>query len=324
MTREIIPITSEEQWLAERAKDITSTAIPALFELSPYCTVFELYHAHKNGIVLPFQENDRTKAGKAIEQYAAEVAAEKLSETHGPVAAVRRLDFYARIPGERMGSSFDFEVEFEDGHKLLLELKAVDYFRHKEKWVEGEAPEHVEIQLQHQLECIDRYDHGVIAAFTSIYDCTLYERERDREMGQALRAASRKFWADVDAGNEPAPNFYRDGDVIAALYRHAGGEAIDLTADEGMEELLERFRRNKDEESAFGKEASAAKAEIHRRLGEAAGGYTERFKVTAGWTKDVQGTLVTEEMVGTYIGGRKGYRQCLVYDMNKKKAKAAA
>lgn len=31
--------------------------------------------------------------------------------------------------------------------------------------------------------------------------------------------------------------------------------------------------------------------------------------ITCGTTKDSIGTLVTPEMVGTYIGARKGYRQ---------------
>lgn len=321
MTREIIQIASEEQWLAERAKDITSTGIAALFDLSPYCTVFEMYHAHKNGIVLPFQENERTRSGKAMEQYAAQVAAEKIG-----AVAVRPIDVYARIPGERFGSSFDYELEFEDGVLALLEIKAVDFFQHKKKWDSHEAPEHIEIQLQHQMEAIDRYEHGYIAGFTGIYpeNCHIIERERDRVMGAALRSAAAKFWADVEAGNEPSPDFYRDADVIAELYRAAGGEAKDLTADNDMNVLLSQFRRSKDEAAAFDKEAGALKAEIHRRLENAGSAFTEGFKVTANWTKDTEGTLVTQEMVGTRLGARKGYRQCLVYDFNKKKSLASA
>lgn len=317
MTREIIPITSEEQWLAERAKDITSTAISALFDLSPYCTTFELYHAHKNGVYVPFKETSHTKAGKAIEEYAAKVAAEKLSDTHGPVASVNSLDFYARIPGERIGSSFDYEVEFEDGHKILLEIKGVNFFGHREKWVDDQAPEHIEIQLQHQLEVIDRYDVGVIAAFTGIYpdDCHLYERERDRDMGEALRQRAAYFWADIDAGREPAANFYRDAEVIGLLYKSASEPPLDKTGDEEFEALVAKYHRANRDAKAFKEDADAAKAEIHLLLGNAGGAYTERYKVGATWTKDSAGKIITADMVGTYTGGRKGYRQCRIKDL---------
>lgn len=315
--REIIEITSEEQWLQERGKDITSTTVSALCGLSPYCTVFELYHAHKSGVVVPFRENEHTKAGKAIEEFAARVAAEKLAETHGPVAAVRRLNIYARIPGERMGSSFDFEVEFEDGHTILLEIKGVNFFGHKEKWLDGEAPEHIEIQLQHQLEVIDRYEIGVIAAFTGIYpdDCHLYERERDREMGQSLRQLVRDFWATVEAGKEPPADYYKDGKVIAELYKNGAAPALDLTGDEEFEALVSKLLRLKRDAKAFDKDAKAVQAEIHAKLGNAIGGFTERYKINATRTKDYVGKLVTEAMVGTYVGGKKGYRQCRVKDL---------
>lgn len=315
--RELIQVENDVQWLAERAKDITSTSVSALFGLSPYCTEFELYHAHRNGVILPFAENDRTAKGRAIEQYAAEVAAEKLGAKH-----VRRLNVYARIPGERFGSSFDFEIEFEDGLKALLELKAVDYFQHKNKWLQDEAPEHIEIQVQHQMEAIDAYDHAFIAAFTNIYDPHIYERQRDREFGAALRERTREFWRNVELGNEPKPDYSRDAEVLDALYRHAGGDLLDYTADADFNALLAKYRRVKDEAGRFAKEADELKAEIHHRMENNGGAYTEGFKLVCDWTKDSEGTLVTPEMVGTRIGARKGYRKCLVTDLTQKRRRA--
>jgi len=316
-SREIITITDEAQWLAERDKDITSTGVSALYGLSPYVTEFELYQAHKNGVRVPFKETSHTKAGKAVEYYAAQVAAEKLSATHGPVASVTKLDIYARIPGERFGSSFDYEVVFEDGHAVLLEIKGVNVFGFKDNWLDGEAPDHIELQLQHQLEAIDRYEVGVIAAFTGIYpdDCHLFERPRDRELGQALRQRVREFWADVEAGREPAVDFDRDAAVIAEMFRGKAVREVNRSGDEAFEALLHRYLREKAESKAFDKAAKATQAEIHLMLGDAASAYTERFKVNASYTKDYVGKLVTPDMVGTMIGGRKGYRQLRVKDL---------
>ena len=318
MTREIIEIRDEQHWLEMRAQDITSTAVSALFDLSPYMTAFEVYHAHKTGVRLPFEENSRTLKGKRMEHYAALEVAESLKATD-----VRPLNVYARIPNERFGSSFDYELELTGGEKILLELKAVDYFRHKDQWRDGEAPPHIEIQVQHQMEAVDRYDNAIIAAFTGIYDFKQYDRPRDREMGRALREATRKFWRDVEHGNEPAPDYYRDAEVLAELYRNAGGDAIDATADTELDRMISEYRRLKSESDVFDKEARALKARIHHHLGEHGGAFTENFKLVCGWAKGSPGKLITPEMVGSRIGERDGYRQLLTYDLTAKKSEAA-
>lgn len=311
--REIIQIQSEAEWLELRSHDITSTAISALFDASPYCTRFELYHAHKSGLRLPFEETDRMRKGKRMEQHAAEEAALKLGAT------VKSINWYARIPGERFGSSFDYELTMPDGELVLLELKAVDHFRHKDTWLDDEAPPHIEIQLQHQLECADKYERGYIAAFTGIYDFTLYERKRDIEMGTALREAAKKFWADVDDGIEPSIDFNRDQGVLDLLYRDAGGEPIDATKDSELDALIAKHVRLGREIKIMDEDRDATKAKIHRKLENAGGAWTENGKVVTKWTKDSAGTLVTPDMVGTYIGARKGYRMCLTKLTNEEK-----
>jgi predicted phage-related endonuclease len=313
MTREIIQIENEAQWLEARSHDLTSTAISALFDVSPYTTRFELYHAHKNGLHLPFDENERVKKGKRMEQHAAEEVALSLG------AVARSIDWYARIPGERMGSSFDYELEFPDGELVLLELKAVDHFRHKETWIDDEAPPHIEIQVQHQFECADKYERGYIAAFTGIYDFTLYERVRDRAMGAGLRAAAKKFWDDTDASIEPAIDFYRDSRVLDLLYKDAGGEPIDATKDAEMDALIAKHVRLGRASKAMDEERDAVKAEIHRRLENAGGAYTEHGKVVAKWTAGSAGKLITPDAAGTTINARAPYRQCITKILNEKK-----
>lgn len=308
-TREIIPIESEEQWLSLRVPDLTSTMISGLVDASPYCTPFEIYHAKKSNLHVPFEKNERVKKGNRGEQYCAQEVSEK---TGWPI---RKIDEYIRIPDERMGSSFDYEIQHPEKGWGILELKMVDFFQYKEKFSEEECPPHIEIQLQHQLECADRYSWGMIAVFTGIYDYIPYIRDRDYQMGKNLRAVAKKFWADVDAGNEPKIDYYRDSEVLSLLYKDAGGEPVDKTGDIELEAAIAKHVRLGNEIKMMTEDRDAAKAEIHRRLENAGGAYTDRFKVTTGWTKDFEGTTVTPEMVGTKIGARKGYRQCLTKDL---------
>ena len=50
MATEVIAFRSEQEWLDLRKKDITSTDVAALFNLSPYKTEFELYHEKLSGV----------------------------------------------------------------------------------------------------------------------------------------------------------------------------------------------------------------------------------------------------------------------------------
>lgn len=312
MTRQLIEITSHEQWLDLRREDITSTMVPALFGLSPYTTRFELYHAKASGIEVPFKGNDRVDKGTRMEQYAAQEIAAKTGWTVEPFKS------YMRVPDERMGCSFDCIATKPDGSRGILEIKAVDYFIHKDRWVDDQAPEHIEIQLQHQLECANEFEWGAIAAFTGIYDFHLYERERDREMGEAMRRTVAAFWADVDARRAPPPDFARDDAVIALLHKGADGAPLDLTSDDDFDRLLARYERHKATEKEAKALADADKAEIHHRLAGAAGAYTNRYRVTAGWTKDSPGRPAEP---GEIIGARAGYRQCILKDLTKGKTK---
>lgn len=325
--REIIKITSEEQWLQLRKSDITSTMSPALFNLSPYGTVFELYHAKKSGVHVPFDENDRTQKGKRMEAYAAQEVALRMGWEVWP------LDIYVRDPELKMGTSFDFGYKKPDGKKGILEIKAVDHFQFKQKWqtksetdeesgeeIPPEAPAHIEIQAQHQLEAKNdpEFEEITIAPFISIYDFHIFTRARDREFGNNIRTGIKKFWADVANGNEPNPNFYRDGKVIDQLYKDAGGDPIDMTGDSTFEGLAARYERLAAEEKSAKEARQATKYEIHRILENEGGAFTDKYKVLTTWTKDSPAKLITQEMVGTIIPGRKGYRQCRITSLTKK------
>jgi len=304
MIKEIIPITSEAQWLALRGADLTSTAISCLWGLSPYQTVFELYHAKRNGIILPFKDNERMQKGKRMEQYAAQEVMDKYGW------AGMHAEVYVRIPELKLGSSFDYFVTCPERGKGILEIKAVDKFQHDKKWDDDEIPPHIEIQARHQMLCAD-LDWVCVSAHTSIYESHEYFLTRDKEYENGIIAAAKKFWADVAAGIEPEADFSRDGDVISALYKNATGEA-DLTGDNELPTLLSEYKRISDEAKVFEDKKEAMKNEIHAKLGNTARGYTADAIVDAAWTKGSAGKVVTEDMVGNVIGQRAAYRKLLI------------
>jgi len=77
VTVEILNPPDEKSWLALRKNDITSTESPALFGLSPYSTLFELYHT-KRGVEAGFPDNDRITWGQRLQDViAAGIAADQ-------------------------------------------------------------------------------------------------------------------------------------------------------------------------------------------------------------------------------------------------------
>ena len=314
MQRQIIEPADEQAWLALRDQDITSTMSSALFGLSPYQTEFEVWHSKASGISLPFDENDRVRAGKRMQDFAADTVA----EANG--WRVWRADEYVRIPELRIGSSFDYRVETPKGIGLL-EIKAVDYWRFRDTWLEDEAPAHIEIQAQHQLEVYDKFDWCIVVAFTGLYDWHSVLYERDRVFGARLVRRIGEFWASVDAGQAPKPDYSRDGDVIKAL--HKGGPPLDAVDDVRLNGLFARYHRTQAEKKAAEEDFKAAQAELLEAVGDHSEAFGKDFKLKVSMVKPSPGTLVTDEMVGEYIGGRAGYPKMILSDLHKQKGRAA-
>lgn len=296
-TRQFIRPRDQEHWLSLREPDITSTDVAALYGLSPYLTEYELYQAKANGLRLPFQSNSRIQAGNDVEAYAAQKVAADLGMEARPYKE------YIRLPDERIGSSFDWILNDE----IILEIKSMDWVKFK-ALEEDCLPPHIEVQAQHQMLVSGKRECKV-AVWTGIYDYTLYDRQADDDMHAAMIKRIAKFWADVEAGNAPAIDPYRDGKILELVYRDQKEDMLDLGGREDVDAMVTQYKHHKAEASHHEQEARAIKVKLHELLADKKGGFTDNYRVSAGYVKDSPGTLVTEEMVGTYINQRRGYRR---------------
>lgn len=301
---------SEEAWLALRAKHVTSTEAAALFGLSPYGTRFELWHRKKGNVASAFEENERTVWGKRLQDAIAYGVGQERGWKVAP------MNEYAYIPALRMGSSFDFQAYCETRGIGILEIKNVDYSVYKREWLDDEAPDHIEVQLQHQLE-ITGYAWGCIAALVGGNTLKIVERERDPDMGAAIRQEIESFWKSIDLGHEPSPDFTQDAETIARLYSRSGGgeKAMD---DPHLERLAKSYLQAlSDEKLAAGiKEATAA--EIKTIIGNSDVVFCNGVKISAKEVAGNPGKEITPDMVGQIIGARKGYRPLRVTEIKQK------
>ena len=107
----------------------------------------------------------------------------------------------------------------------------------------------------------------------------------------------------------PDIDYLKDSDyILKNLCNHAEPD-LGIVADEDMDKLVDYYntlRRTikKDED-----ELKSVKAEILNSSQDASKIVSKYGTINCGMTKGSQGKYITQDMVGTYINPRKGFRQ---------------
>lgn len=319
MHRETIAFQTEAEWLTAREADVTSTEASALFGCSPYATAYELFHRKTGQLVMPFETNERMKWGNRLEAAIAYGIAEDLG------LIVEPFKVYMRIADLRMGSSFDFKIVgiaerfegdetyrdlFREHGPGILEVKNVDGLQFRRGWIAGEemeAPPHIELQVQHQMEVAD-LPYAVFAPLVGGNTPQPFFRLRDIEVGALLQAKVAEFWLRCDTNNAPDPDYTQDGEVIAKLLDNDNGQTVDMSDNNRLAELAAIYSQASADEKEAKARKDAAKAETLLIIGENAKVIGAGFSISAASVKGSEGTLITPTMVGTYVGSRSGYR----------------
>lgn len=260
---QILTFDSEAAWLELRKQDITSTEIAALFGVSPYATRFEVWNEKAGRLDTVFNDNERVAWGRRLEP----VIAAGLAEEHGlTIAPLKNYMRHATV--KRMGSSFDFEIldpQRPDLEVGVFEIKNVDSLIFRQQWVKDgdhiEAPVHIELQLQHQLAVSGR-KWGAIGVLIGGNEANLIRRERDEEAIAPIESEVAAFWASIDAGEMPEPDFTRDLDTLKDLYRKS--EDVPLPNEDRalLAQLLPQFEAAK----AAVKTATAERDALQSRI----------------------------------------------------------
>ena len=326
MIRTILP-ENKDQWLTLRTPNINSTDVSALFGISPYSTYFELWHRKNNNQYVSIEPNERMKWGTALER----AIAEEIAKEQG--WEIRHMPQYMYDPDLRIGASFDFSIietiDISEENMLpgsecvmpmskdvetgLLEIKNVDSLVFKNDWImkeDGsvEAPLHIEIQCQHQMLVSGRpflYIGALIGGNRQI----LIKRIADQRVHDAIKQKVAEFWASVEAGLEPKPDFEADAEFIKSLYSFAEpGTTMDVSNDARIIGMAEEYESLGDVIKTAETRRDAIKAELLTIIGTTEKAYGTNFTISAG--------VIGPSWVEAYE--RKGYRS---FKVTFKKAK---
>jgi putative phage-type endonuclease len=326
MTRQTITPTDRDHWLALRAQDLTSTDVAALFGMSPYRTKFELWHEKRSGTPTPVTQNARMTWGSRLERSIAEGIAEDNGWT------IRHFSEYMRDPELRIGSSFDFRIMSEPNAysetspnvasngfcppdtqtDAILEIKTVDALAFRNGWTVTddfiEAPAHIELQVQHQL-LVSGLSVAYIGVLIGGNDVRILQRKADDGVHAAIRAKAAEFWRSIADNTPPDPVMPADAAAVIRLNSYAEpGRLRDARGDEVIASAIADYARIGREIEDLQAIRDSRKAEILTLVGDAEKVLADGFTISAGMVADSPGTLVTADMVGQYVGGRRGYR----------------
>lgn len=186
---------------------ISATEMAGLLGVSPYVTKWMLYQRFANGVEAPGPDHNRLDWGTKMEPLLLEQAAADLRlevttnrQPDGSQVYVRR---------NLLGCSRDADIYDPQRGPGALETKCCfDYKILMQEWDGGKTPprQH-EIQLQQQMY-VGRdgipFEWGCIALWCG-GDMTYFQRKPMLDLWAKFEVEAMQFFADVKAGNEPAP-----------------------------------------------------------------------------------------------------------------------
>lgn len=314
-----VDTSSKEEWLKERLKDVTSTDIAALLNVSPFPnkTEFSVWTEKKTGVSIPVEVNEAMELGLHFEDSIASWICKKYGLT------VERMP-YMRLPALRMGASFDFKItgaspdspyyaDFMEKGCGILEIKRVKWGTYKDHWSETEAPAHIELQVQHQM-VVSGLEWAIIGGMVEYDKCHLIKRDVLHNVQAGIIDKIKSFWKSIDENTPPEYDYLKDAEILTILNSKAGGDYFNASEDEKVKELVNeyQFYRAREKESAA--EAEAAKLRVWEIIGTSDRVDSDMWTINTSRTKDAEDEFleITENHIGQKIkikSARKGYRQ---------------
>lgn len=257
-------ITTREDWLKLRARDVTASVAGCLLGVHDYTTAYELWALKTRRLDEAAAETDAMRRGRLLEPVALQI----LKEEH-PKWDVRANKFYYRDPAERLGATPDIIASNEHGLGIV-QVKSVEASTFRKKWKspDGEIQLPIWIAVQAIVEAhLTGAKWACVAALVASYgiefeliDVPIHAGVVERVLG-----AVRDFWRLVDSGGFPDPDYGRDCGLIERFMAPGDGPAADLSGDNEVPLLVEEIDQLKEQERAA-KAASDRRREIKAQL----------------------------------------------------------
>lgn len=271
----LIKFENETEWLAARAKDLTSTQFAALFGLGRYKSRLRLWHEKAGLVEDEFQENDATLWGKRL-QVAVGMG---ICEDQG-WEGFDLTGYYYTEPEIRIGSSMDLRVYNTREGSGLLEVKTAEDFSEEQGWTKDRAPIDYEFQLQGQMHLAnlngEAISWGAIGTLGRRQKVRIYRREYDAKLGRMIENEARDFWESIRKNQPPRPDYTVDGPLLDQIKKSIrSGDVCNLSTNNRAVVLMADYMTDEDtlaaareKIKAIEKKREAIRAEILDVMGK--------------------------------------------------------
>ncbi|MCZ8098165.1 MAG: YqaJ viral recombinase family protein [Burkholderiales bacterium] len=275
---EKIPAADRAAWLSLRRRDVTASSAAALLGAHPFVTAFQLWHL-KNGTLSEDPEmTPAMERGTLLEPVAVQLL-RKLKPDWIIKHNSGRDQFYWRDSERRIGATPDVLID-DDGVLGVVQIKSVEPMVFREKWLlEGklsrpeswvvEPPTYVVIQA-----IVEAHLTGAQAAYVTPLvvmhglEMPIVPIPIHAGVIKRLTDEVASFWASVEAGQEPPPDWRKDASLLNELGRTDNGREIDLSGDNRIQELLATRSDLKAKAKADSEVLEEIEGEIIAKLGE--------------------------------------------------------
>jgi predicted phage-related endonuclease len=258
------PIESRSLWLEMRKRDLTASAIGAIFGVHPYISPEQLAARMSGtsdaGSSTP-PNNPSMRRGRILEAGVAVAVAEER-----PQWTLEKALSYHRMPGHRIGATPDYFIRSTDPAEAglgILEIKTVN----PEMWDRW----HARPPLAYMLQCLVQQmctgaDYGWIACMVTSASLPVYYTPvpRHRAAEERIKAAAAAWWAEFDSGRlAPAAEAAELDDMLD------DGSSIALDGNNQLPALLDERELLKQSLSAEEKRVKEIDDTIKKAIGRA-------------------------------------------------------
>lgn len=264
-------------WLGLRHKDVTASAVSALFGTSEYQTAYGLFCV-KAGLIeeesdepiITDHEISLSPMGRGL---LLEDPAEKMLRMLKPDWEVEKNKFYYRDAELCVGATPDLIVH--DPKRGLGVVQVKNPQASYRQWIQEDGS--IEPPLDYVIQTIlEAHLTGAVwaavGAFVVSHRTTFRLIEIPIHPGilDRIKFEVKGFWKRIETGENYPPDYARDGHLIAQLYPHDNGVEIDLSGDNALPEYVDLLENARASKKAAETDEKTAKAAISERMGEAA------------------------------------------------------
>lgn len=265
-------VRNRGRWLAARAQGLGASEAPAVFGLHPWVSPLSLY-ASKVDPDLSDEMSEYAFWGHALEDAVAKVARDREDLRVGNTPGL-----LAHPEHPWMLATIDRLVFFDPLRPHLepqgcwavgpLEIKTSSAYKVADWPEDGSPPDHVVIQLQHQL-AVGGWRQGYVAALIggNSYRFWRIARWSDGDIADLI-AAEEAFWQRV-VNRDPPPPIGHEADAAALMELYPAAAGSELICTDEIAGLLENLRTTQAQKKAAERREDAVKLEIKAAMGKA-------------------------------------------------------